>query len=402
MSKDAFFSSLLREASQRRRKENIIAVVPEGGFRGNTKAAYLILSRLIQQQRLDWQVCWISSDRDKAMLSGLGMHSLSRDADRNQAADLYMRARYVLFGTHNFQDVDSWFWQSCRDGACKVQLWHGIPAKQVAYEMHEQMDNPYAFAGMASDSLSYDYCVIESPASWALYRKAFPSATFLPLGSPRNDLLVRDDYADLLLIGMEQAARERLEQARRHSRIALLCPTYREARYHRESFMRWLELAERIARHKHWSVTVKLHPFHEQLHPEDIAAFKQASQQHGNIVLASANDDIQPYLKLSDALISDYSSVVADYLITGKPVLYFRPDEAQYWATRKRPVQPAFPEDEIGPVFHEPQACLDWLVQGEHERYAERAAAHARRLHANYGTGSATESLLAFLLSRPQ
>lgn len=399
MSKDAFFSSLLREASTKRKKENIIAVVPEGGFRGNTKAAFLILSELIKRKRLDWKACWISSDGEMDLLVRNNFFSLSRDKERNAAADLFMRAKYVLYGTHALQDIDSWFWQSCRSSAKTIQLWHGIPAKQIAFELQKNMKNSYRFAGMASDCLSYDYCIPESPAVCSSYAKAFPSSILLPFGASRNDFLVRDDYDDLLYLGFDKNLLNKLKNIRNGSRIVLLSPTYREAGYSEEWFCVFIGLIERLAERSDCFVIVKLHPVHLVNHKEDSIKLKKLESKCERVFVASPNSDIYPYLKLADVLITDYSSVITDFLITGRPIVYFRPDEESYWKTRDKPMLSLYDENKVAPVFTEVGECVDFINSGDFDDYLDYGRLIARRLHANYGTGMAAESLLEFIVS---
>ncbi len=342
MSKDAFFSSLLREASVKRRKENIIAVVPEGGFReggfrGNTKAAFLIFSRLIKEKQYDWKVCFISSDRDKSLLNKHGFFCLSTSGDKGEAADLLLRAKYVIFGNHDWQDIDSWFWQSCRFDAIKIQLWHGIPAKQVAYEVITQQSDMYKIASWAYEILGYDYCVTESPAVCSMYSKAFPSSTLLPFGSSRNDLLIRDDYSDMLFLGYDTYLVNHLNGEKSSKRIILVAPTFREPNYKDRKFYLFITLAEKLAQEKDVCVVIKLHPWHVYFHEHDLRRFKHLEVLHRNIIVVDPESDIHPLLKLVDTLVTDYSSVAYDFVITNKPIIYFRPDHDQYWESRDKP-----------------------------------------------------------------
>jgi len=399
MSKDAFFCSLLREASAKRRKENIIAVIPEGGFYGNTKAAFLILSELIRKKRLDWRICYISSDEDKTILTKNGFFALSVEKDINAAADLCMRAKYVLYGSHAFQDVDTWFWESCCYTAKKIQLWHGIPAKQIAYELIANRETFYSFAGLASDSLGYDYCVPEGPAACSIYAKAFPSSMLLPFGAPRNDFLVRDDYDDLLYLIFDSETLRKIKNIKNSSQIVLIAPTYREPEYNEDKFFLLSSLIERLAASSDYFVILKLHAAHLNYHKEDLVRFKELESKSARVLIASPNSDIYPYLKLADILISDYSSVVSDFLIMGRPIVYFRQDEESYWKKRDKPTLSLYDENKIAPVFTEVGECVDFINKGDFDDYLNNSRLIARRLHANYGTGMAAECLLEFIVS---
>ena len=53
-------------------------------------------------------------------------------------------------------------------------------------------------------------------------------------------------------------------------------------------------------------------------------------EKYDNIIMYDNSKDIQPLLKLSDVLITDYSSVYVDYLLLDRPVIFFPYDYEKY------------------------------------------------------------------------
>jgi CDP-glycerol glycerophosphotransferase len=54
------------------------------------------------------------------------------------------------------------------------------------------------------------------------------------------------------------------------------------------------------------------------------------SKYQGKVVNVSGNIDMAELLAISDLLITDYSSCMFDFAITGKPMIFYIPDEEEY------------------------------------------------------------------------
>jgi CDP-glycerol glycerophosphotransferase len=96
---------------------------------------------------------------------------------------------------------------------------------------------------------------------------------------------------------------------------------------------------------------------------------------------------------VADALITDYSSIMFDFAITGRPIGFFAPDLALY-----RHLRGAYFDlrtDGPGPVLEDMDAVLAWLgdIDAVHASYAERYAGF-RSYYASYDDGTAAEQLV--------
>lgn len=80
-----------------------------------------------------------------------------------------------------------------------------------------------------------------------------------------------------------------------------------------------------------FNLIVKLHPFEEQLYK---VRFEKLNLKNiyflSNDFLEKSNLDLYNCLNESDLLITDYSSVYFDYLVTYKPILFINVDEEMY------------------------------------------------------------------------
>ena len=137
----------------------------------------------------------------------------------------------------------------------------------------------------------------------------------LPLGYPRNDVLVS-----------EEAKKSRF------GRYILWMPTYRQHRLHREAGLdieypfgmpevmnteQLLELEALLAR---WDITLYFRP-----HPvQELSAFSEKRLAHIQIAddafLQQKKITLYEMLAAAEALITDYSSVYYDFLLTERPI----------------------------------------------------------------------------------
>lgn len=199
-----------------------------------------------------------------------------------------------------------------------VALWHGAPIK----------------AGKGSTSYYMDYCITtgnDTVHTTAVFLGK-PDNIMLPLGYPRNDLLFKS-------IGL---GKDNPFCPIPDAKVIIWMPTFRssttralsETQCDSETGLPLLTTDDSVAsfndylRERKVVVLIKIHPL--QMGKE---VFKK---KFSNLVFVT-NDDLEKRgLQLydmvgkSDALLSDYSSIIFDYLITGKPQGFILDDLQQY------------------------------------------------------------------------
>lgn len=221
--------------------------------------------------------------------------------------ELYSRARCV-FICDNFLPV-----ASCRKRkeTIVVQLWHAAGAlKKFGYDSAD--DIPGWYPGNVFKN--YDLVTVSGKACVQPFASAMrlPAEKVKPLGISRTDRYFEPGYC-------EECHRQfyaRCPDAR-NKRIALWAPTFRgrlTAPYvPGEAEIR--KLSDLLG--PEWMVLVKFHP---HMH------------RRGDAVADSFS--AEELLPVIDFLITDYSSIVFDYLLFEKPFAFFVPDLEQYVSKR--------------------------------------------------------------------
>lgn len=201
-------------------------------------------------------------------------------------------------------------------GTRYLQTWHGQTIKTVGLNSPDLRGD---FAGpreqWRANVARWDALV--SPG--AEFERVFiPSNEYagrvLRYGSPRCDVLVHGD-AD----AVRRAGRKLDIPADR--KVLLYAPTYRDrSKYSGRSVRVDLEqLAEELG--DEWVMLLRTHPVERFTVPEHLRHFVRP---------AGSYPEINDLMLAADALLTDYSSVMCDYAITGKPIILFIDDWEEY------------------------------------------------------------------------
>ncbi|MEO3805735.1 CDP-glycerol glycerophosphotransferase family protein [Nonomuraea sp. B1E8] len=309
--------------------------------------------RAIYEERLrrgdDREHIWIVKDGAFVPEGGA---TVVRAGSREHHAAL-ARSRHII--TNAF--LPTWF--RAREDQVVVQTWHGTPAKHLGNDQpHMQRDpKPPIWYRQAAEVRGWDLLLSQSPWATPVLRKAFGyKGEVLESGLPRNDLLTSPDRDALAA-----AVRERLGLAP-GKRVVLYAPTWRD--YDRKNAMVKLDLAKaRQALGADHEILVRAHPMQAMPAVPDIARD------------VTTYPDIAELLLVTDVLVTDYSSVMFDFVCTGRPIVFYGYDLAKY--SSKRGLYLDLPELAPGPVLSTSAEVIDALRSID-----EVAAAHADRYDA--------------------
>jgi CDP-glycerol glycerophosphotransferase len=211
-----------------------------------------------------------------------------------------------------------------RDGQFYLQTWHGTPLKKIGFDIA----NPQFISGtayfdhLAQDIAQWDLLLSPNPFSTPVMRGAFRyDGEIGEYGYPRNDLLCRSDAAEVAA-----RVRDRLGLPP-GKRVVLYAPTWRDNQVYANG--RRYRFDMRLDLERAWSELGEDHVFLIRGH-HHMADDVPAGMRPGFAVNVSAYPDITELYLVSDVLVTDYSSTMFDYAVTGRPMLFFTYDLADY------------------------------------------------------------------------
>jgi CDP-glycerol glycerophosphotransferase len=210
-----------------------------------------------------------------------------------------------------------------RPGQLYVQTWHGTPLKRIAFDVAKMQ----SFAGreymqlLAHDVACWDVLLSPNPVSTAILQQAFRfGGEMLESGYPRNDVLARDQGA-----ATAARVRERIGVPA-GKRVVMYAPTWRDNQFYASGRYRF---DMRLDLERAWQALgddyVLLVRGHHQM-ADDV----RAGPRPGFAINVTDYPDVAELFLASDALITDYSSMMCDFAVTGRPMLFFTYDLADY------------------------------------------------------------------------
>jgi len=251
-----------------------------------------------------------------------------------------------------------------RRGQVWLQTWHGTPLKRIAFDALSGVDAE-ARRTMARDVAKWDHLISPNPFSTEVFRSAFGyEGSMLETGYPRNDVLSSPD-ADAVRTRVREALG--LEPGRT---AVLYAPTWRD-RVVAEDDPAGVSL---LLDHEQFSRELgQTHTLLLRLH--HFIAGRFADVGGSGCLNVSSHPDISELYLAADVLVTDYSSAMFDFAVTGKPQVFLAPDLEEY-RDRMRGFYFDFEAEAPGPIVADTAELIAHVA--EPEAAAPHGPAYAR------------------------
>jgi CDP-glycerol glycerophosphotransferase len=303
-------------------EKTVVFQAYDGKYACSPKAVYEYMIQ--DEQYQDYEFVW--AVRDPKQYAGL------RSNPRTTVIATKSREYYATFATAKYWVVNCMLPLRIikRPGQVMVQCWHGTPLKRLRNDIIENTRN--AMNSRADfirkntiDAARYDYMLSPSPFVTEKFITAFGahelyrSGRILELGYPRNDVLKTVDPS------LVQDIKKRLKIPASKT-VLLYAPTWRDDQHDSRigyTYKNELDFARlRAALGKNFVVLFRAHYM--------IASSFNFAKFKGFVYDVSDIDDVNDLYLISDALITDYSSVMFDYAYLKRPILYYMYDRDYY------------------------------------------------------------------------
>jgi CDP-glycerol glycerophosphotransferase len=214
-------------------------------------------------------------------------------------------------------DCMSMEWEK-RPGATYLQTWHGTPLKRIH---HDAPVRPGWLDKPDRDVARWDVLLSPNPASTPRLRGAFRfTGQVLEAGYPRNDVLVAPDRDEV-------RARVRAELGIPDGTTAVLyAPTWRD------------DLVFDADGGRDVEVPIDLAGFAERLGGDHVLLLRLHSMIAGRLAVpagapvldVSDRPEAAELYLAADLLVTDYSSAMFDFAVTGRPMVFYTYDLEHY------------------------------------------------------------------------
>jgi CDP-glycerol glycerophosphotransferase len=252
------------------------------------------------------------------------------------------RSKYLV----NNANFPSYFRK--RDGQIYLQTWHGTPLKMIGKDIRNNRTSKVYQDTMIRESGYWDYLISPNAYCSAIFPKAFTTgARLLELGYPRNDRLRGFSH------DQRQEIRQSLGVSDPSQTLVLYAPTWRDAE--RGSKGGW-EAVDYLNENSQLPTGYTLlYRGHANTH----ASHKKRAAD--NVIDVTLYPDVANLFIAADVLVTDYSSVMFDFSVTGKPIIFLTPDIESY--ERDRGFYFDFRSEAPGPILLSAPEVLEALTK---------------------------------------
>lgn len=268
-----------------------------------------------QPQKKHIRKIWITKNGDVIKK----LSSASRECyHAHSIKGLFYQARAgVFFCSVNSKDF---CFSSLTPRVIYFQLWHGLPLKKIGFDVKHQNTLKRIINWVRSKTTDrYTYILSPSPH----FDECFASAFKVNKRSIIHSLYPRCD--GFRFVNMSRNEFTNTLGVPPNSRIAFYLPTHRnEGKDPKKiaELINNIKSLNALANKANLIVIIKPHYY-------DSSNFSEES--FGNIIITkSLPCDLYESLSFSDFIITDYSSISLDYMITGKPIFFYTPDMDDY------------------------------------------------------------------------
>ncbi|NTU26060.1 glycosyltransferase [Bacillus tequilensis] len=244
--------------------------------------------------------------------------------DRNFAELIYL---YYKIGRSRWIFIDDYYHQLYGLKANKnseiVQTWHaGGAFKRFGFSaLSYRESNSYDFEKKAHSF--YTKILVSSPNVIKEYSEAFNADEnkIIPLGIPRTDFFHSRSFKNTAAENFHKKYPELKKK-----KLILYAPTFRGNVAQRQKFNLKLDL-DYLQEHldEEYTILLKLHPSTKET-ISDMDSYK--------FILDMSHEDINVLMIVSYLMITDYSSVIFEYSILRKPIIFFAYDLEDYLSER--------------------------------------------------------------------
>lgn len=332
-----------------------------GSFRGafNDNARYLFIYASRQTDDNIRKV-WLSTNRDcvkKVRSYGLEAYWVLGPRGIWHA----LTSRYWFFNSYT---ADIMFCLS--GGAVCINLWHGVGLKRTEFNT---ISGPLADRYSKKNKLDVfrhpesfrrpDWLLTSTPFQTSMFAKAFriPQSHCLELGYPRNRILTVTEQERISFIKKYEPRQtwDMVQRCKGYDKVFVYMPTWRDSQRTVFTQSMDLERLNGILAAKNQLLILKPHA----------NVIVDGIKEMSNIILASPRMDIYPVLPYAHVLITDYSSVLYDWLLMEhKDVILYLYDYDEY--VKERDFYYPFDENVTGRRVYDFESLCSCIESGNY------------------------------------
>lgn len=326
-------------------------------FSDNSKYFFLYIAN---NKKNILRAIWISKDKD--IVKKLREKGYEAYCNLSLKGIYYpLRAKYFIIDVHS-SAINYWL----SGGAEKINLWHGMPLKKIAFDaVKGEGSDFYKSRGIKKFIYKiiipwwfekYDIVITTSEFFQKIFTSAFKinKNEVIIAGQPRDDIFFtkfRDSN-----FGLDKEIIQKIENLKNeNAKLIFYLPTFRDLGGDplKDAGFDFGKLQKFLSLNKAFFI-IKPHLYTKI----DKKSFEVLSSKE--FIILPPKIDIFPLLPYINILITDYSSIYSDFLLLNKPIIFF-PYDFQDYISKNRELYVDYEQFTPGPKAHKFKELLEWL-----------------------------------------
>lgn len=269
-----------------------------------------------------------------------------------------------------------------RSGQIEIQTMHGTPLKTLGLDVPGELDDPDVRAAFIRRCSRWDYLVVQSETVRKITKSCYAyKKAYLTTGYPRNDVLFeKNNSHDISLLKQKYG----IDSAKK---LVLYAPTWRI----RNKFDLMLDLQlmhERLG--DQYEIAIRVHQF----------AVNDKISFPGFVHDFTHAQSMEELFLISDIVITDYSSLMFDYAILKRPLLFYVYDLEEY-RDNLRGFNLDFESEAPGPLLFTSEQIIESIenIEDTKKKYANKFN-EFRQKYCMYEQGNASEQIYQEVFGR--
>lgn len=262
-------------------------------------------------------------NRNKYVINGIFKKNLKiRRSIKDYFLIVYLSAKSKYIFVDDFYPIIYTF--KLRKGTELIQLWHAMGAfKTVGYS---RMGKPGGPENYSLTHRNYTGTIVSGESIRSNYAEAFgiDINKVQALGIPRTDIFFDEKYQNNIISDLYNKYPKIIDK-----KVILFAPTFRGngqgTAYYNFDLIDFDLLKQKLS--DEYVCIIKLHPFIKNV-PQNIF------DNDDFYINLSEEREINDLLFITDIMITDYSSVIFEYSIFKKPLIFYVPDLKEYVESR--------------------------------------------------------------------
>ena len=204
-----------------------------------------------------------------------------------------------------------------------LQTWHGTPIKKMLFDLKKVYGREEGYIQRVENAKNqWSYLISQNSYATKHFRTAFRyDGPILEEGYPRNDILVNNPEKELIINKIRHAY-----SIPSSKKIILYAPTFRDNAKVENKFESDIKIDFKEFNKRFGDEYVLLMRMHVTVSSD----IEIPEEYKHSIINVSSYPDIQELYLITDILITDYSSVLFDFAVLERPMLFYAYDLEEY------------------------------------------------------------------------